>query len=204
MVVGVSGVAGSGKDLFVETCIQELVKSGKTGARLALATALKWEVRDWCLQHYNIDPTDCSREDKERIRSFLVAHGTTKRGATEGRHWINQLRPHIESLKDNYDYLFVSDVRYADYEKDEAHWIKDELQGVLVHISQYTLQPTPFETMKIYRTPANEEEARNDPKLVERADYKIKWEFNTNMMNKDQYIASKVNEFINWLSSHRE
>ena len=104
MIIGVSGVAGAGKDLFVETCIQELANLGKTGVRLALATALKEEVKDWCLEHYRIDPTNCSREDKEKIRDFLVAHGTTKRHASEGRHWVEKLQPQIESIKDNYDY----------------------------------------------------------------------------------------------------
>ena len=204
MVIGVSGVAGVGKDLFVETCIQELNKTGKTGVRFALATALKDEVRDWCLEHYNIDPVNCSREDKEKIRNFLVAHGITKRRATKGRHWVEQLCPHIKSQKDNYDYLFISDVRYADHPQDELYWIKEELQGKLVHISQYELKPTPYETIKIFKEPANAEEARNDPKLAEQADYNIKWEFNTNLMNKDKYISSKVSEFINWLSTYRE
>ena len=160
MIIGVSGVAGAGKDLFVETCIEELAKLGKTGARLALATALKEEVKDWCLKHYDIDSTNCSREDKEKIRNFLVAHGTTKRHASEGRHWVEQLQPNIESIKDNYDYLFVSDLRYADYPRDEVHWLKTEMQGTLVHISQYELKPMPYESIKVFRSPANEEEAR--------------------------------------------
>ena len=204
MIIGVSGVAGAGKDLFVETCIQELANLGKTGVRLALATALKEEVKDWCLEHYRIDPTNCSREDKEKIRDFLVAHGTTKRHASEGRHWVEKLQPQIESIKDNYDYLFVSDLRYADYPRDEVYWLKNELQGPLVHISQYSLQPTPHETVKVFRNPANQEERRNDPKLIEQADFKLKWEYNTNMEVKDRYIASKSNEFINWLSSYKE
>lgn len=204
MIIGVSGVAGAGKDLFVETCIKELAKSGKTGARLALATALKEEVKDWCIEHYNIDPTNCSREDKEKIRDFLVAHGTTKRHASEGRHWVKKLQPQIENIKDNYDYLFVSDLRYADYPKDEVYWLKEELQGPLVHVSQYSLEPMPYEVIKVFRNPANQEESRNDPKLLERADFKLKWEYNTDMMTKDKYIASKVHEFINWLNSYKE
>ena len=49
MIIGVSGVAGAGKDLFVQTCREELAKLGKTSNQYALAAALKTEVRDWCL-----------------------------------------------------------------------------------------------------------------------------------------------------------
>jgi hypothetical protein len=204
MIIGVSGVAGAGKDLFVETCIKEFEKLGKTGKRFALASALKHEVRDWCLEHYGIDSVNCPREDKEKIRSFLVAHGTTKRHASQGRHWVEQLQTQIEEQKNNYDYLFISDLRYADYPKDETYWLKEELDGKLVHISQYKIEPRLNGETKIFRPPVNEEERRNEPMLEEEADYILQWEFNTDMMNKDTYIASKVNEFINWLSSYKE
>ena len=98
----------------------------------------------------------------------------------------------------------MSDLRYADDPRDEVYWLKNELQGPLVHISQYSLQPTPHETVKVFRNPANQEERRNDPKLIEQADFKLKWEYNTNMEVKDRYIASKANEFINRLSSYKE
>ena len=202
MVIGVSGVAGAGKDLFVETCMNELSKRGKTSKSFALASALKHEVKDWCIKHYGVDSVNCPREDKEKIRNFLVAHGTTKRHATEGRHWVERLNPEILNCKSSYDYLFVSDLRYADYEKDEVYWLKEELKGKLLHISQFALKPTPYETIKVFREPANEEEARNDPRLVEQADYKIKWEFNTDNINKDKYISSYVVRFIERLESH--
>ena len=84
-------------------------------------------------ENYGIDSIDCTREDKEKIRDFLVFHGTTKRNTSEGRHWIDVIDSIIKMEKDNYDYFIISDVRYDDYEKDEVYWLQEELNGVLVH-----------------------------------------------------------------------
>lgn len=200
MLVGVSGVAGSGKDLFTEVCMEKLNELNRTSKKFSLANALKGEVREWCLDHYGIDSLDCSREDKEKIRNFLVAHGTTKRHATQGRHWVEQLAPEINHHKDNYDYLFVTDVRYCDYSEDEVHWLKNEMGGVLIHISQFS----ETEGSKAFRQPANSEEARNDPNLIKAADYALEWEFKPESAGKNEYVLSKVDEFIRWLLSYRE
>ena len=206
MVIGVSGVAGAGKDLFVDACIAELAKRGKSSDKVAIATELKSEVQSWCLEHYGINALNASREDKEKIREFLVFHGVAKRRASDGRHWINLADKAINSMKRNYDYLFVSDVRYSDFEKDEVHWVKEELKGTLVHISQYEIKeatskrgwPKAVED-KVFKEPANAEEARNDPKLKAYADYRLSWEYAN--INKDKYISSKVVQFIEWLST---
>ena len=139
-----------------------------------------------------------------KIRNFLVAHGTTKRHATEGRHWVEQLNPSVASDKNNYDYLFISDVRYDDYPKDEVYWLKEEAGGKLIHISQFELKPMPYETVKVFREPANNEEARNDPRLKEAADYNVIWEFNTDLINKDKYISSIVVQFVEWLDTQQD
>lgn len=207
MIIGVSGVAGAGKDLFVQTCIKQLERRGKTAGSLAIANLLKLEAKDWCLKHYDIDPTLCSREDKEKIREFLVFHGTMKRKASNGRHWINLTSSVLKDAQQVYDYVFISDVRYSDFEKDEVYWIKEELKGALVHVSQYEICEVldkgswPKTKMdRVFLQPANKEEERNDPVLKSKADYTLEWEKSRNI-NKDKYITSEVVTFIEWLSS---
>lgn len=207
MVIGVSGVAGAGKDLFVQTCIRELGKRGKAAASLAIANLLKEETRDWCLKHYDIDPVFCNRKDKEKIREFLVFHGTMKRKTSNGRHWINLTDSIVRNTQELYDYVFISDVRYNDYPKDEIYWIKEELKGVLVHISQYETCEIPDKKNwpktkmgKEFLTPANKEEERNNPSLKAEADYPLEWERVENI-NKDKYISSEVVKFIEWMNS---
>ena len=62
MVIGLSGVAGSGKDTFYELLDEQI-----NCKRVSLADSLKREVSGWTLKHYGIDALTCSREDKEKI-----------------------------------------------------------------------------------------------------------------------------------------
>lgn len=209
MVIGVAGVAGAGKDLFVETCRNELERRDKTAGSLAIANLLKSETRDWCEKHYGVDPVFCTREGKERIREFLVFHGTMKRKESNGRHWIDLANDVLKDAKQVYDYVFVSDVRYNDFEKDEVHWIKQEHKGVLVHVSQYEMCEVldkcrwpKTKTDKVFLPPANKEEERNDPSLKAEADYILEWE-KVEKINKDKYITSKVVKFIEWMNSKK-
>jgi len=200
MVIGVSGVAGAGKDLFSETLKQELESKGQRVHQISLAEALKQETKEWCLEQYGIDPTNCSREDKEKVRAFLVFHGTFKRRLTQGRHWVDIANSIIKELENQFDYFIISDIRYADFDCDEVSWVKKELGGILVHVSQYTKEPELKHEPRPARhflPPANSEEARNDPKLLEACDYSVKWELI--FINKDKYIKNHVVKFSEWL-----
>jgi hypothetical protein len=201
MVIGVSGVAGSGKDLFSNALTHELESKGKRVFRLSIAQALKEEVREWCVGQYGIDPTNCSREDKEKIRQLLVFHGTIKRNKTKGRHWLEITNSIIEELKDNYDYFIISDIRYSDYERDEVPWLKKELDGVLIHVQLYWVEGRLNGLKKVFQEPANSEEKRNDPKLLKACDHDVTWE-KFDDINKDKYTkeyAVKCSEWLNTL-----
>jgi hypothetical protein len=202
LVVGLSGVAGCGKDTFYEILKDSLSKRGIKTKRYSLADALKKEVSEWTKTHYGIDSSDCPREEKEIIRSFLVFHGSQKRRRSEGRHWIRILNDIIESDKLPHDTVVViTDIRYDDYPKDEAYWIQEELNGVLVHIKMYELIPRLNRNVKTYTKPANPEEERNDPKLINKTNYKIEWPL---CGESQECILQKLNghveDFITWLS----
>ena len=198
-VIGVSGVAGCGKDLFSSSIEQELTSKGFKVRKISLAAALKSEVRRWCVENYGIDSIDCSREDKEKIRDFLVFHGTTKRNTSEGRHWIDVIDSIIRMEKDDYDYFIISDVRYDDYEKDEVYWLQEELNGVLVHVQLYWVEQRLNGLKKVFQEPANSEEARNDPKLLQKCDYDVTWEKFSDI-NKDKYTKEYAVKFVEWLT----
>jgi hypothetical protein len=169
-IIGLGGVAGAGKDLFFTLLSQKLnVK------RFSLADELKRETCSWCLEHYGFDSVNCSRREKETLRPFLVFHGAQKRNRTNGRYWIEKLSQKIKNNKSKN--IVITDIRYDDYEKDEVYWLKKELGGKLIHLRQYEEIPDPNEgaLVRSYRGPVNDEEARNDPKIREKADYKIDW-----------------------------
>jgi hypothetical protein len=201
-VVGLTGVAGCGKDTFFKIFSDLLSKRGIKTKRYSLADALKREVSEWTKEHYGIDAANCSREEKEIIRSFLVFHGSQKRLRTEGRHWINTLDNVIKSDKLSDDTIIViTDIRYDDYPKDEAYWLQEEIGGVLVHVSLYEMIPRLNTNFKKYKEPANPEEERNDPKLINKTNYKIEWPvWDESQECIQQELSHHVEDFITWLS----
>jgi hypothetical protein len=195
MPIGVSGVAGAGKDLFFS------ILSRHMGVRrFALADKLKWECARWCYDEYDIDPLGCTREEKEQIREFLVFHGTFKRRMSKGRHWINKLDPEIKGFLLNAqteDVPVITDIRYQEFESDEVSWVKDELNGVLVHITQYSNDNEGIAPIKL--EPINFEEARQDPVLMGKADFLLKWnKIKDDNPQENEYLNEKVKEFTKW------
>ena len=55
-IIGISGVAGSGKDTFY-SLLSEVLPC----VRFSLADELKREVQQWCKIHYDIDSVNCRR-----------------------------------------------------------------------------------------------------------------------------------------------
>ena len=192
-IIGLAGVAGAGKDLFFN------LLSKRIGVRrFALADKLKGNCAEWCKNQYGIDPLNCSREQKEQVREFLVFHGVFKRKLSGGRHWIDQLTPDIKGFLLNAqteDVPVVTDVRYQEHEKDEVYWLKNELNGLLVHVSQYQNK----EGKRAWREPVNGEEARQDPILKNHADFSIEWEkIKCDNPEESEYLNQKVEEFTVW------
>ena len=188
--IGLSGVAGSGKDLFFSLLSQKI-----NCEKYSLADSLKLEVSEFSQKHYNIDALDCSRRDKDLIRPILVAHGTIKRNKSNGRHWIDKINKKINKNKLTNSIVVVTDIRYDDYPEDEAHWLKSELGGYLVHITLYEEVVRLNKVLKKYKTPINEEEARNNPRLIEKADFNIEWKREDDHARLDKYVQS----FLEWL-----
>ena len=187
-VIGLTGVAGAGKDLFFELLSNRIPNL----KRYALADNLKTDVLTFCLSEYNVNSVKCSREEKNLIRPFLVAHGNTKRSLSSGRYWIDSLTKNIEDdLKDNLlqesDILCITDVRYSEYKKDELYWLKRELNGILVHVSKYEMK----NKKRQYVPPANQAESENDPKLKEQADFLVKWPH-----LKDRNFKKKLEKYV--------
>jgi hypothetical protein len=204
-IIGVSGVAGSGKDTFFSLLSRHIPCT-----RFSLADELKKEVQRWCMIHYGVDSVNCAREEKELIREFLVYHAKFKRNSSEGRHWLDKLNDNIINDKSK-NFKIITDIRYDDYENDEVSWLKNELGGVLVHVSMYLgfTQVKAHEEglsitqgkLKKFKTPANSEETRNDPKIKDKSDFQIEWPFiETGQIDE---LEPYVGEFVKWLSQQK-
>jgi hypothetical protein len=181
--IGISGVARSGKNLFCDISKKILTeKYGYKCSSYALAFYLKNDCKEFINDKLGLDVFTENTENKKVFRDMLVWYGDVKRKQTEGRYWTEKLQSDME--KDDSDVIFITDVRYNFYPKDEVYWIQKELNGTLIHVSKYTygfpsnerrMRPEYDKNVKVYTEPANDHERWNDPKVKSAADCQLEW-----------------------------
>jgi len=170
LIIGISGVARSGKDTFAKILEEEINMSYaafRHAYRRALAHQLKSDVKEDFMNRFGIDSFTQDPIEKAVIRPFLVEYGKRFREETQGQHWTGKLQKEIKS-KFKSSIIIVTDIRYAVYEKDEYSWIRRQ-NGLLIHVSRYD------KGIKDLILPPNDDEAFNDPILEALADYKVVW-----------------------------
>jgi len=167
--IALSGVAGCGKNTISEIIITFLERIGLETQELSIARNLKKELSVPSQKLYGIDSFNCSRDEKDLIRPFLVAHGQIRRNLSQGRNWIDKLTKELDPSKVN----IITDVRFNKFERDEVFWVKNEINGVLIHVSRFYEKPCNGE--RVFVPPANEAEAENDPKVKKDADFILNW-----------------------------
>jgi len=165
--IGISGVAGCGKNTLSTIIIKLLQRMGLPYRELSIANKLKQEVSCVSRELYGINSTNCTREEKNTIRPLLVAHGEIKRKLSNGRHWVEALTKELAPDKIN----IITDVRYNQYEKDEVYWLKNEINGVLIHLSRYD----EINGKRVYFPPANDSEKANDSLVRKESDFIQNW-----------------------------
>ena len=183
-LIGIAGVAGSGKDTFAEIIKKVFESNGFEVNCLSFAKKLKEEVAEVSKSMYGIDATNCTREEKNLIRPLLLAHGAIMREKTKGQYWIDGIKDLVSNDKIN----IITDVRFCEYECDEVDWIQSN-NGIVVHITRF------FEENgeRIYISPDNEYEKRNNKILKNRANYSFSWP--TDISKQIKYS----NKFFEWL-----
>ena len=163
--IGVSGIAGAGKDLFC-SLVQDYFEGVRKVHIKSIAFALKSDVKEPCLELYGIDSVNATREDKNKIRDYLVFYGDVMRKKTEGKYWVDKLDKECYSmesegkLKDN-DIVIISDVRYDEYDQDETFWIKNHKNGTLVHIKKHFVVDNGYSSEKVYGVPRSLQSPRS-------------------------------------------
>ena len=180
-LIGISGLARSGKDLFT-TVAQEILKENKIKSeRFALAYELKSDLKELIFKKTGIDVFTENTEEKNIIRPLLVAYGDVMRKISEGRYWTQKVEQRIGKSKA--DVVFITDIRYDHYVEDECTWLKMKQCGKLVHITKYQLSSMPQgkrfsknKIVKVYQAAPYEHELFNDPKVKKKADLALEWE----------------------------
>ena len=199
-VIGLSGVAGSGKDLFYDLCLTSKNTSLWPLKSFSIADKLKEECFDFIYNKYNININNCSREEKNSVRKILVAHGETRRSQSRGSYFFEKLTQEIIEARKKYKTIIITDVRYSEYEYDEVQWIRDSLDGYLVHISKFSVDEN--SGLAEFHQPANSSEQKNDPKVTLSSDYEIEWEnlsYVEDNKEKEKRLTKAIDNFSEWL-----
>lgn len=194
-LIGITGVARSGKNLFSSVAKDILTKKGYDVKELSLAEELKKDLYDLIYSKTGISTYTEIDEEKELIRPLMIAHGNMMRKVTRGKHWTSLLEERIKSECNFVDFCFVTDVRFAEYPEDELYWVTEKMNGKLVHISR-TVELD--DGVSIIPAP-NIHEMQNDPKMERASHYKLVWETVNSTDVNNVYIRQKVTEIIDQL-----
>lgn len=182
-VVGISGVARAGKDTFYllsEKFIYE--ELGLSCKRYSLADALKDECRDYLQDNFGLDVYSQDPEIKAKFRPFLVWYGDRKREQTQATYFTSILEKKIRNDTD-VDVALITDIRYGEYDHDEVHWLTKDLNGKLVHVQRLDSDMNLVD-------PPNDNERRNDPLMQQHANYRIRWDSETDPS--DSHFVDKL------------
>lgn len=176
VIIGVTGFARTGKDLYCNIAKNILAMNGLNAKRFAFADELKREVEPFLRHMCGVDVWTDDTAIKTDIRDFLVWYGTTFWRKREPLRWVSRVEELIKN--DNHlDVALVSDARYP----NEGHWVHAN-EGWLVHLSKYTKNSADGGQTwdRHFQLPPNKEEEKNDPLVYNMSDYRIEWEDMTN------------------------
>ena len=159
MIIGLGGLARSGKDTFYDYTSLFFKEKGVSVKRFAFADELKKEVDSFCVDSYGISAFTDDEKEKEIIRPILVAHGMIRREASEGLYWINKIKNEIKENSYAGKISVITDVRFENEIKEI-----NSMGGKSIHITrENNIAP-------------NQEETENDPKVKSLSLYSFTWE----------------------------
>lgn len=189
-IIGVSGLARSGKNLFADVATDILKQNGKTTKCWALAYYLKQDCEEFIKKNLDLSVWSEKNEEKNVFRDLLVWYGDAKRKMSEGRFWIDQIQKDLN--ESTADVNIVTDIRYTTYPKDECYWIQKEMGGKLIHLAKYTFDKS---GNKVFDLPPNKHEEHNDPILQKCSDFNIEW-LSVRLKYNGSYIAMLADPYV--------
>lgn len=189
-IIGISGFARSGKDLFTTVAQNILTEHKIKSEKYALAYELKNDLKDLIKTKTGIDVFTEKTEEKNIIRPLLVAYGDVMRKISGGKYWTQKVSERIANSKA--DVVFITDIRYDVYQEDECTWLQHKMAGSLIHITKYKLSTVPSgrrfsknKITKIYDSAPNDHELFNNPKIMKRANVALEWQDYSDTSNVD-------------------
>ena len=164
--IGIGGVARSGKDSFANNLLDILKENNFNAIKSSLAEPLKHDCKEFISSKLGLDVWTDKTEEKAIFREMLVWYGKVKRQQSEGQYWTNLLTKRVEIEAP--EICIVPDVRYLQYPEDEVFWLKNKMNGILIHIERKDINGDIV-------PPANMDESINDKLIKDNADYSVVW-----------------------------
>ena len=161
-MIGVSGLARAGKDTMAQ-CLKKIVERElKCKVEIVhLADELKSDLDKLISTKLNCLVFTEDNQEKELIRPILVSYGEAMKKKHGKDVWLRKLNNKMqEKSKLEKIFYIVSDVRF-DFEAD---FIKEDLNGCVIHISKINNDIEPNDTEKL-----------NDPLVRKKSDIKHSW-----------------------------
>lgn len=179
-IIGISGLARSGKDSFYNFSKPYLDSKKIKHQRLAFADELKNECDPFLKKNVGISAFTDDDKEKEIIRPLLVTYGTHIRRKLNPNCWIEKIEPRVKNSKHN-EIFFITDVRF----KNEIDWVH-QMEGLSIHVTRSGIDPP------------NEDERANDPILKELSKVKVSWNNfdDNNVLEIKSQISSIIKKYI--------
>ena len=181
-IIGIAGASRSGKDTLCRSLIRILNEKYNIEAerRSIAGDIIKNDLKTVILNGVKIDSFTENDKEKELIRPLLVEYGKMMRKNTKGRYFVENFQYETDKV------YIIPDIRYAEYEKDEIHWIRNEVNGYLIFLERENIKD------------ANETEQINNKKLKVLANCSIQWnKLNENDENDRNIIDSYSIKILN-------
>jgi len=157
--IGIAGAARAGKDTLCRALIREFSKINIPSVRKSIAgDTVKSDLKQILKDKFELDSFTEVTEEKEFMRPFLVEYGKMQRAKTQGRYFIEGFIPEKNAVN------ILPDIRYVEYPKDEVHWLKNEVKGLLIFIKRKGILD------------ANDTERVNNFIIKEMADHTVEWD----------------------------
>lgn len=184
-VIGLCGVARSGKDTFCKFAIELLEEQKLKCKRVSFADELKSDLDPFLKKKVGISAFTEDPKEKTLIRDLLVSYGTKLMRKIDENYWINKISSKVDKNIKNDVITIITDIRYP----NEMNWVQDKLSGKCIHVSRIK-NKKPI-------GPANLEEAENDPKLKKSANSCLNWDSIEDEDSLKWIVGSELNNVFN-------
>lgn len=183
-IIALSGFAGVGKDEFYK--ISKEILRDRVVKRLSFADSLKKYLDDFMRKETGFSAFTNDPEEKKIVRPYLVSIANYHRYKSNGRFWIDRWNEDKKLLINNYDFLFVCDLRFV----NEVVYLKNEQRSLNISIDL-------IQSDGKQKGPANVSEASQTVLAKNLCDLKFVW----NQSDEKEYKIQKVKEFFDAHSS---